>query len=273
MGQYDGKVVYITGIARGQGRAHAIAFASEGAKIIGCDINSAASEYVTYENATEDDFAETVRLVEQAGGEILARKVDVRDLAGQEALVAEGVKKFGDRLDVVIANAGICNWGKFWEIDEQQWQDTLDVNLTGVWKTLKACAPHMIKAGNGGSITVISSVAGLKAMPVQAPYSASKYGATGLTQTAAKELGEFRIRVNSVHPYGVNTPMAMGDPKALEVFEQMPQFVPHFTPILQGAGPVVECEDVSKFLLYLASDDAWFYTGAQIPLDMGNTKV
>src|SRR5699024_446457 len=142
------------------------------------------SEYVKYRAATEDDLATTIERVEAEGGEILAEVGDVRDLAFQQALVARGVERFGGRLDVVIANAGICNWGKVWELDEQQWQDTLDINLTGYWKTLRAAIPHMLSAGNGGSIILVSSVAGLKAMPVQSPYSASKYGVVGLAQTA-----------------------------------------------------------------------------------------
>ncbi|MBB1038766.1 mycofactocin-coupled SDR family oxidoreductase, partial [Dietzia natronolimnaea] len=195
MGDFDGKVVYITGIARGQGRKHAIRFAREGASVIGLDLCASPSEHVGYKSATEDDLAQTVEKVRAEGGEILAEIGDVRDLAFQQDLVARGVEQFGGRLDVVIANAGICNWGKVWEIDEQQWQDTIDINLTGYWKTLKATIPHMLAADNGGSIVLVSSVAGLKAMPVQSPYSASKYGVVGLAQTAAKELGEHRIRV------------------------------------------------------------------------------
>src|SRR5699024_2503806 len=206
MGDFDGQVVYITGVARGQGRKHAIRFAREGAKIIGMDLCAAPSEYVRYPTATEEDLAATIEKVEAEGGEILAEVGDVRDLAFQQDLVTRGVERFGGRLDVVIANAGICNWGRVWEIDEQQWQDTLDINLTGYWKTLKATIPHMLEADNGGSIILVSSVAGLKAMPVQSPYSASKHGVVGLAQTAAKELGEHRIRVNTIHPYGVLTP-------------------------------------------------------------------
>ena len=135
MGDFDGKVVYITGVARGQGRKHAIRFAREGARIIGLDLCDSPSEYVKYRAATEDDLATTIERVEAEGGEILAEVGDVRDLAFQQALVARGLERFGGRLDVVIANAGICNWGKVWELDEQQWQDTLDINLTGYWKT------------------------------------------------------------------------------------------------------------------------------------------
>ena len=271
MGDFDGKVVYITGIARGQGRKHAIRFAREGAKVIGMDLCASASEYVRYPTSTEGDLAQTIEKVEAEGGEILAEVGDVRDLAFQQDLVTRGVEKFGGRLDVVVANAGICNWGKVWEIDEQQWQDTIDVNLTGYWKTLKATIPHMLAADNGGSIIMVSSVAGLKAMPVQAPYSASKHGVVGLAQTAAKELGEHNIRVNTIHPFGVLTPMGGEDPAAHEVFTTMPQFLAHFTPIL-GTG-MARTDDISDSVLFLASDASRTITASTFTVDMGAVKV
>ena len=269
--EFEGKVVFISGIARGQGRKHAIRFARAGAKIIGFDIAERPSEYVKYPVATREDYDETIRLVEAEGGEILAEIGDVRDLAFQEQLVAKGVERFGGRLDVVIANAGICNWGKVWELDEQQWQDTIDINLTGYWKTLKASIPHMLAAGNGGSIVLVSSVAGLKAMPVQAPYSASKHGVVGLAQTAAKELGEHGIRVNTIHPYGVLTPMGGEDPDALTVFETMPQFAAHFTPIL-GMG-MAKTDDITDSVMFLASEASRTITAATFTVDLGAIKV
>lgn len=270
MGDFDGKVVYITGVARGQGRKHAIRFAREGAKIIGMDLCAQASEYVKYKPATPDDLAETIAKVEAEGGEILAEVGDVRDLAFQQDLVTRGVEKFGG-LDVVIANAGICNWGKVWEIDEDQWQDTLDVNLTGYWKTLKATIPHMLEADNGGSIILVSSVAGLKAMPIQSPYSASKHGVVGLAQTAAKELGEHKIRVNTIHPYGVLTPMGADDPDAHAVFSDMPQFLPHFTPVLDMG--MATTDDISDSVMFLASDASRTITASTFTVDMGAIKV
>src|SRR5699024_23620 len=152
MGEFDGKVVFITGVARGQGRKHAIRFAREGAKIIGLDLCAAPSEHIKYPAATEADLATTIERVEAEGGAIFAEVGDVRDLAFQQDVVARVVERFGVRLDVVIANAGIGNWGKVWELDEQQWNDTIDINLTGYWKTLKASIPVMLEAGNGGSI-------------------------------------------------------------------------------------------------------------------------
>ncbi|MGV9712942.1 mycofactocin-coupled SDR family oxidoreductase [Gordonia sp. NPDC003424] len=270
MGTFDGSVVYITGLARGQGRNHALRFAGEGASIIGLDIAGPVAEHTTYPAATADDLAETVRLVEEAGGKILARQGDTRDLAFQEQLVADGVEQFGG-LDHVVANAGILTWGTTWELTEEQFTDVIDTNLVGTWKTLRATIPTMIEAGNGGSITVISSVAGLKAMPLQASYSASKFGLRGLTQTAAKELGHYRIRVNSVHPYAVDTPMGVADTEAHRIFD-MPWVRPHLTSIL-NYHPVAGLDEISDVVLYLASDGAKAVTAAEFPIDMGNSKV
>ncbi|MFZ3393756.1 mycofactocin-coupled SDR family oxidoreductase [Rhodococcus sp. BL-253-APC-6A1W] len=270
MGEFDGKVVFITGIARGQGRNHALRFAREGASIIGIDVAKPVSEYITYEQATEDDFRETVRLVEEAGGKIVARIADVRDSAALRAAVDEGVAQFG-RLDVVVANAGICSWNRFWEMPDEQFEELVDINLTGVFKTLKAAAPAMIEAGNGGSIIVVSSVAGLKAMPGQAHYGAAKFGLVGITQAAAKELGEFNIRVNSIHPYGVKTPMGT-DQGSLKMFERFPGWLPNFAPILTEK-PIADPDDTSDAVLFLASDRAKTITGSQMALDQGNSKV
>ncbi|MFW0788884.1 mycofactocin-coupled SDR family oxidoreductase [Gordonia sp. CPCC 205333] len=266
MGTFDGQVVYITGIARGQGRNHAIRFAAEGASIIGLDIAGPVADHMTYPSATSDQLAETIRLVEEVGGKILARQGDTRDLAFQAQLVADGVEQFG-RLDHVVANAGILSWGLTWEQSEEQFADVIDVNLIGTWKTLKATIPAMLEAGNGGSITVISSVAGLKAMPVQSGYAASKFGLRGLAQTVAKELGDKRIRVNTVHPYAVNTPMGMGDSTAFKVFEEYGR---HF-PSLMDHYPVASVDDLTDAVVYLATAKA--VTGAEFQIDMGSSKV
>ena len=270
MGEFDGKVVFITGIARGQGSNHALRFAREGASIIGIDVAKPVTEYATYEQATEDDFHETVRLVEEVGGKIVARIGDVRDSAALKSVVDEGVAQFG-RLDVVVANAGICTWNRFWEMPDDQFEELIDINLTGVFKTLKAAAPAMIEAGNGGSIIVVSSVAGLKAMPGQINYAAAKFGLVGITQAAAKELGEFNIRVNSIHPYGVNTPMGT-DVAVLQLFDKHPAWGPNFVPILTEK-PIADPDDISDSVLVLASDRAKTITGSQMALDQGNSKV
>ena len=271
MGTFDGKVVYITGIARGQGRNHALRFAREGASVIGMDIAAPVADHTTYPSATEDDFAETVRLVEEAGGKILARIGDTRDLAFQEQLVADGVREFGGRLDVVVANAGILTWGMSWELSEEQFTDVVDVNLVGTWKTLRASIPAMLDARNGGSIIIISSVAGLKAMPVQSSYSASKHGLVGLAQSVAKELGPKRIRVNSVHPYAVDTPMGVADTEAFRVFE-MPWAQRHLASMMDHY-PVATTDDISDAVLYLASDHAKAVTGSTFQIDMGHSHV
>ena len=167
--------------------------------------------------------------------------------------------------------AGVLTWGKVWELSEEQFTDVVDINLVGAWKTLKATIPAMLEAANGGSITVISSVAGLKAMPMQASYSASKYGLVGLTQTTAKELGHHRIRVNSVHPYAVDTPMGVADTEAHRIFG-IPWVNPHFTSILDYH-PVAALDEISDAVLYLASDSAKGITAAEFQIDMGHSKV
>lgn len=266
MGQFDGQVVYISGIARGQGRNHAIRFAREGASIIGLDVAGPVADHATYPPATADDLAETIALVEAEGGQILARQGDIRDLKFQTELAAEGVERFGG-LNHVVANAGILTWGLTWELTEEQFSDVVDVNLVGTWKTLKATIPHMIEKRSGGSITIMSSVAGLKAMPAQASYSASKFGLRGLAQTAAKELGPKRIRVNTVHPYAVNTKMGLNDTSAMKAFEDWGM---HF-PSLLGHYPVASLDDLTDAVFYLASAQA--VTGAEFQIDMGHSKV
>jgi SDR family mycofactocin-dependent oxidoreductase len=208
VGLLDGRVAFITGAARGQGSSHALRLAREGASIIAIDIAAQVSSDVGYPPATQDDLAETVDQVTAEGQRIVARVVDVRDAASVAAVLAEGVEALGGRLDVVVATAGICNWNRFWEMSEDQWQTMIDVNLTGVWHTMKAAVPQMIEADNGGSNIAVSSVAGIKSLPGQAHYSAAKHGLVGLTKSAAIELGEYGIRVNSVHPWGVATAMA-----------------------------------------------------------------
>lgn len=270
MGQLDGKVAFITGAARGQGRNHAIRFAREGAAIIALDVCGPVSEFNTYEASTADDLDETVRLVEAEGGKILARHADVRESAQLKSVVDEGVAQFGG-IDVVVANAGICNWNRFWEMPDEQWETLIDVNLTGTWKTLKATVPTMIEAGKGGSIIVVSSVAGVKALPGQANYAASKFGLVGLTQAAAKELGEYRIRVNSIHPYGVKTPMGT-DQGSLKLLENHPHYLSSLGTILTDA-PLAETDDITDAVLWLAGDGSRTVTASQMTVDMGNTRV
>jgi SDR family mycofactocin-dependent oxidoreductase len=266
-----GKVAYVTGAARGQGRSHCVRLARAGADIIGIDACGPVSEHNGYPAATAEDLAETVQRVEGEGRKILAQPVDVRDAAGQQRVVAEGLEQFG-RLDIVVANAGVLNWGRLWEISARQWQDTLDINLTGVFNTVQAVVPPMIEAGNGGSIITISSAAGIKAVPGCGHYCASKFGVVGLTNSLAVELGEFGIRVNSVHPYGTDTPMG-NDTSMYQVLADHQTYIHSFSP---GALPTDALADpglISDIVVWLASDASSLVTAAQIPADKGYLKI
>ena len=205
-GPLEGRVAFVTGAARGQGRAHAVRLANEGADIIAIDICGPVSDTITYPMPTSEDLAETVRAVEATGRKVLAREVDIRDLAAQQQVVADGVEQFG-RLDILVANAGVLSWGRMFEMSEEQWDTVIDVNLSGTWRTMRAAVPAMIEAGNGGSIIIVSSSAGTKATPGNGHYSASKHGLVAITNALAIEVGEFGIRVNSIHPYSIDTPM------------------------------------------------------------------
>jgi SDR family mycofactocin-dependent oxidoreductase len=268
VGLLDGKVAFITGAARGQGRAHAVRLAREGADIIAVDACGPVAE-VGYPAATPEDLAETVRLVEATGRRILARPADVRDESALEAITAEGSELLRG-LDIVVANAGISSWARFWEMSRDMWQEMIEINLTGVWSTVKAAVPHMISHDRGGSIITISSVAGIKSLPGQAHYSAAKHGVVGLTKTAAIELGPYGIRVNSIHPWGVDTAM-MHDPAVGEILAAHPGYAVSFGSILDP--PSAQPEDISETVLYLASDMSRFVTGAQLTVDAGATKV
>jgi SDR family mycofactocin-dependent oxidoreductase len=269
-GSLQGRVAFITGAARGQGRSHAVRLAREGADIIALDICAPASPSVTYAPATRDDLDETARLVENEGRKILSREVDVRDDAALRDLVADGIEQFG-RLDVVVANAGVLSWGRIWELTDEQWDTVIGVNLTGTWRTLRATVPAMIEAGNGGSVVVVSSSAGIKATPGNGHYSASKHGLTALTNTLAIELGEFGIRVNSIHPYSVDTPMI--EPEAMmEIFAKHPSFVHSFPPMPVQPNGFMAADEVADVVAWLAGDGSGTLTGTQIPVDKGALK-
>ena len=266
-----GKVAYVTGAARGQGRSHCARLARAGADIVAIDACGPVAEHNGYPPSTPQDLAETVSLVEGEGRKILAQHVDVRDGAGQQRVVTDALEQFG-RLDIVVANAGVLNWGRLWEISAQQWRDIIDINLTGLWNTVKAVVPPMIQAGNGGSIITISSAAGIKAVPGCGHYCASKFGVVGLTNSLAVELGEFGIRVNSVHPYGTDTPMG-NDVSMYQVLQDHPQYIHSFSP---GALPTDSLADpglISDIVVWLASDASSLVTAAQIPADKGYLKI
>ena len=266
-----GKVAYVTGAARGQGRSHCIRLARAGADIIAIDACAPVAEHNGYAPALPEDLAETVRLVEGEGRKIIADEVDVRDLAGQQRVVSNAIEQYG-RLDIVVANAGVLNWGRLWEISERQWQDVVDINLTGLWNTVKATVPSMIAAGNGGSIITISSAAGVKAVPGCGHYCASKFGVVGLTNSLAVELGEFGIRVNSVHPYGTDTPMG-NDLSMYGMFQDHPHYIHSFSPGALPTDSLAAPDLISDIVVWLASDASSLITAAQIPADKGYTKI
>ena len=259
------QVVFITGAARGQGRAEAVRFAQEGADIIAVDI-CRTMRSTAYAGATPADLAETVRLVEAEGRRIVAAEADVRDFTAVEAALTAGVAELG-RLDVVIANAGICSAAMSWEITPEQWQDTLDTNLTGAFFTAKAAIPILIEQGTGGSIVFTSSVAGLRGLPFLAHYSSSKHGLVGLCRSLANELGQFNIRVNSIHPNGVATGMNVPD-LAPFVEQSAETLAPIFMQSLPD--PVSQPDDIANAVAWLASDEARHVTGIQLPIDLGS---
>jgi SDR family mycofactocin-dependent oxidoreductase len=269
-GTLQGRVAFITGAARGQGRAHAARLAREGADIIALDICAPVSNTISYSAATPEDLADTVRAVEAEGRKVLARQVDIRDDAAVRQLVADGVEQFG-RLDIVVANAGVLSWGRIWELSDEQWNTVIDVNLTGTFHTLRAAIPAMIEAGNGGAIVVVSSSAGLKATPGNGHYSASKHGLTALTNSLAIELSEFGIRVNSIHPYSVDTPMIEPD-LMMQVFAKHPHYIHSFGPMLLQPNGFMGAAEVSDVVAWLAGDGSGTLTGAQIPVDKGVLK-
>lgn len=270
MSRVQGKVALVTGAARGQGRAEAVRLAEEGADVIVTDVCAPPTE-TDYPAATEADLAETVAAVEALDRRVVSVVADVRDLTAMEQVVARGVAELG-RLDIVVANAGIVTWGRFWEMSPERWQDMIDINLTGVFNTLRAAAPAMIEAGNGGSIIATSSVAGIKSLPGQAHYSAAKHGVVGLVKSAAIELAPYRIRVNSLHPWGVDTAMGAMGADAEKVFADNPSYAAAMGQYLFDP-PISTAEDMANVVLFLASDESRTMTGAQITPDHGASKI
>jgi SDR family mycofactocin-dependent oxidoreductase len=271
MGSLDGRVAFITGVARGQGRSHAIRLASEGADIIGVDI-CADIEANGYPMATRGELDETITLVESAGGKMLGSVADVRDFGALKAALGAGVAHFG-RLDIVCANAGIAPTA-FREVsieeDLEMWAAAIDVNLVGSFHTAKAAIPHLIDGGRGGAIVFTSSTAGLKGFGGSQGgglgYAASKHGIVGLMRTLANALAPHSIRVNTIHPTAVNTMMAT-NPAMTAFLEAYPDGGPH----LQNPMPVslLEPEDISAAISYLVSDAAKYVTGVTFPVDAG----
>jgi SDR family mycofactocin-dependent oxidoreductase len=279
VGDLAGRVAFVTGAARGQGRAYAVRLAREGADVIISDICAPVSDTIPYVGATPEDLAETARLVEAEGRAVLSRTVDIRDDVALRQLVADGVERFG-RLDVLVANAGVLSWGRLWELSDEQWNTVIDVNLTGTWRTLRAVIPAMIDAGNGGSIVIISSSAGLKATPGNGHYAASKHGLTSMTNTLAIELGEYSIRVNSVHPYSIATPMIQND-AMLAVLGKHQSYLHSFAPMpyqppAKNSGAkrsdFMSAEEAAEVVVWLAGDRSGLLSGSQISIDRGVMK-
>jgi SDR family mycofactocin-dependent oxidoreductase len=272
-GRVEGKVAFITGAARGQGRSHAVRLAQEGADIIAVDLCGQIGS-VPYAMSTPDDLAETVKEVEALDRRIVASQADVRDFAALKQALDGGVTELG-RLDIVSANAGIFSFGTLEELSEDAWQDMIDTNLTGVWHAAKAAIPHLRAAG-GGSIILTSSALGLEGMPNVGHYVSAKHGIVGLMRTLALELAPDMIRVNSLHPTTVNTDMIQNAAtyelfaSDLPVAERTAEVVgERFQAINALPIPWVEPVDISNAVLWLASDESRYVTGVTLPIDAG----
>jgi (+)-trans-carveol dehydrogenase len=263
------KVALISGVARGQGRSHALRLAAAGARIIGFDC-CAQSPNVPYEMPNEDDLQKTVEEVEAAGGKILARVADVRSSEQIASVVAEGVSEFGS-LDIVVANAGIVSLGSLsWEIPEEEWEEMVSVNLSGVWRTCKAAIPHILAGGRGGSIVMTASSAGIKPMVRLSHYVAVKHGVVGLTKALANELAGAWVRVNCVAPTTVETPMIAND--AFRQIKDLHEDMNRNGHNLLDVG-MVKPEDISSAVAWLCSDEARYVTGIVLPVDAGATAA
>jgi (+)-trans-carveol dehydrogenase len=273
-GRVADKIAFVTGAARGQGRSHAVRLAQEGADIIAVDIcqpfdNSPAPA------ATTEDLLQTAELVKGMGRRIVIAEVDVRDYDSLKSAVDSGVEQLGG-LDIIVANAGIGTGGvRLDRMNEQLWQEMIDVNLSGVWKSVKAGVPHLVSGGRGGSIILTSSVAGLKAYPHTGHYVAAKHGVVGLMRSFAVELGAQSIRVNSVHPTHVNTPLLINETTFRLFRPDLDNPGPDdLAPVCQTFHtlpiPWVTPEDISNAVLFLASDESRYITGVALPVDAGS---
>ncbi|MEU6135485.1 mycofactocin-coupled SDR family oxidoreductase [Nocardioides sp. NPDC047086] len=275
-GRVEGKVAFITGAARGQGRSHALRLAQEGADIIAVDI----CEPVPYEvsaAAKEDDLAETVRQVEALGRRIVAQKADVRDYDALHSAVEQGIGELG-ALDIVSANAGVVGTPTATDaLPEDEWRTMIDINLSGVWHTVKAAIPHLKAGGNGGSIILTSSVAGIRGYANMAHYVSAKHAVVGLARTLAIELAPESIRVNSVHPTQVDTDMIHNQP-IYDLFAgksgaTREEFAEASSRLQLLPVPWVESIDISNAVLFLASDEARYITGAALVVDAGSSLL
>jgi (+)-trans-carveol dehydrogenase len=270
--RFEDKVVFISGVARGQGREHAVRFAAEGARIIGIDV-CADLPQTPYPLATEDDLAETVRLVESAGGAMHAEQADVRDLGALRSALAAGMEKFG-RLDVICANAGTYSPGPVQWLTSEAWDETIGINLTGVFNTIRAGVNRMIEQERGGAVVITSSTAGLRGFYGSPAYNAAKHGVVGLMRSLALELAPNNIRVNSIHPTSVSTPMIINDvfPRLVRMDLENPttdDAADFLQPQQAIEVPWVSAGDISDAVLWLCSDEARYITGVTLPVDAG----
>lgn len=272
MGQLDGQVAFITGIARGQGRSHALTLAREGADIIGLDLCAKPST-TAYDGATQEDLQETIRLVKETGRQIVAEVADTRDYEQVDAVFKRGIEQFG-RVDIVLPNAGICSGAKTWELTPDAWREMVEINLNGVFHTVKAAIPTMIAAGRGGSIVFTGSTEAIKGAENISSYAASKHGVTGLMTSLARELGQYNIRVNSVNPTCVDTHMINNDfvyglfrpdldkPTREDVIDTFAGT--HILPV-----PWIQPQDVSNAILYLVTEPGRYITATPLVIDAG----
>lgn len=276
MGRMDGKVAFVTGAARGQGRSHCLVLAREGARIVGLDACRSVDE-VAYPLASEHDLAETGRLLDELGAHHLLMQADVRDQPAVRAVVAAGLERFG-HIDTVVANAGVWVWGEARDLALRDWQYALDVNLTGAWNTAQAAIPGMIDRGAGGSIMFTSSELGFRGAPQTVAYSTTKAALVGMMRALAAELAPHSIRVNTIHPSTVGTDMVFNqatydlfapDKSGTAGFEDLERAMGdfHMLPI-----PLLEPADISNTVLFLASDEARAITSVAMPVDAGSTQ-
>ncbi len=273
MGRVEGKVALVTGAAKGQGRAHCLRLAQEGADVLALDVCADVPQ-TRYAQGTPDQLAETAALVRATGRKVVTRQADVRDAEEMTRAVTEGVAELG-RLDVVVANAGIIQLKPALEITADDWATVLAINLTGVWNTVRAALPTLLAQGSG-SVIIISSAAGLKGPPGMAHYAAAKTGLVGLMRSLANELGPQGVRVNSVHPTTVDTDMVHW-PEAYAAFRPdlaeptRADVEPVFTSLNVLPVPWIQPEDVSAAVLFLAGDESRYVTGVTLPVDAGTT--
>jgi SDR family mycofactocin-dependent oxidoreductase len=276
MGRVDGKVALVTGAARGQGRSHAVRLAEEGADVIAIDICQQMPS-IPYEMGRSEELQETEDLVSKFGNGVMVREVDVRDQSALDSLVSEALERFG-HIDVVASNAAVISYQPVWELTEEVWQDVINVNLSGAWRTIKAVAPSMIQHGAGGSIILTSSVAGMKGMKHNAHYCASKHGLTGLMRSACLELADHGIRVNTINPGGVLTGMIDNEMTYRLFRPDLPDptlaDVAAISTEMHAMGiPWLEPIDISNAVVFLASDEARYITGAVLPVDAGMSTL